>query len=604
MSQSFGTFLRHNRRYVVGILVIVVALLLITSFSTFESGRGGIHDSSGWKLDGADLRLKDLTAMDRALRAQALFGQPAGLEIRQAVLFHALMKEAQSLGIKPTPQQIERFFQSGPFQFLKMMLIQEARREMPIAREEQINAQMQVKLEQRLKQLGLKNHDLDDYARRMIERQELERFIAATAKLTPLAIQQKQEFYIETFTVDVFNVPTSTFANAFTITPDEIKKEYEDSKVLHVTPRRVRVLYARVPAEKFKDKVNVTDEQIERYYEQNKKDFVTDKGEQKKLEDVKAEIREKLLMQAAARPAFEAASEIAERLYTTPRPANLSPADLRAYYEANAKTFTDALGNPLAFEAIMADEKLTAALRHRAAMTIAFQECIARSNPALQLSVQMTDWFDKGSVMETVKFGPAFRDEALALSPDRVVGNAIRDENDSYVIAFLDQLLPAQLPLERVESKIREALTNRKQREETFKAVEKYVSEIRARLDKGMTLAEAVEPLKLTSTALKPFNLINAAKVLSTDEMLLVEPLMNDIGEESAGAITPPVAGRTSVMFAYIRDRKQGDPNAHKEELAQLRNRITEEYSSDVWRDWLSYRLRPRLEEPPLPVQR
>jgi hypothetical protein len=604
MAQSFGTILRHNRRYIVGIFVIIAALLLITSFTTFESGRGGLQESSGWKLDGEDVRLKQLQALDRSFRAQALFGQPAGLDIRQAVTYYALQKEAQNLGVKVTPQQIERYFQTGPFQFLKLMLIQEARREMPIAREDQIAAQMRVKLEQRLQALRLKNHDLDDYARRMIERQELERFVAATAKLTPLAIQQKQEFYTEIFTVDVFNVPTATFANAFTITPDEIKKEYEDSKVLHVTPRRVRVLYAKIPAEKFKDKVGVADEAIERYYEQNKKDFLNEKGEQKKLEEVRAEIRDKLLLQAAARPAFDRATALAEQLYATPRPANISTADLRAYYEVHAETFTDALGNPLSIETILSNATLTAALRHRAAITAAFQDCVAKFDPALQLSVQMTNWFDRDSALEAAKFGTAFRDEALALGYDRVVGNAIRDENDSYVIAFLDQLPPTQLPLEHVESKIREALTNRKQREETFKAVEKYVSEIRERLDKGMTLTEAVEPLKLTPIAIKPFNLLNAAKVLSADELTLLDPLMAYIGEESAGALTQPVATRTSVMFAYVRDRKPGDPKQHEQELAQLRNRIVEEHAADVWRDWLTYRLRPRLEEPPLPIER
>ncbi|GEM_PF-3446341 len=601
MSQSFGTFLRHNRRYVIGVLVIVVALLLITSFSTFESGRGGMQESSGWKLDGEEVRMKELAAMDRALRAQALFGQRAGLDVREAVVYYALQQEAQNLGVITTPMRIERYFQTGPFQFLKLMLIQEVRREMPIAREEQISAQMQAKLEQRLKQLGLKNQDLDDYARRMIERQELERFIAATAKLTPLALQQKQEFYTETFTVDVFNVPTSTFANAFTITADEIKKEYEDSQALHVTPRRVRVLYVKVPAEKFKDKVSVTDEQVERFYEQNTKEFVTEKGDQKKLEEVKAEIRAKLLLQAAARPAFEQASEIAERLYSTPRRMDLKEADWRAYHEANAKTFEDALGNPLGIDALLSNATLTAALRHRAALSAAFNDCISKSNPALQLSVQTTDWFHKDSMMETVKFGPSFRDEALALGYDRVVGNAIRDENDSYVLAFLDQLPPVQLPLERVESKIREALTSRKQREETVKAVEQSITEIRARLDKAMTLAEAVEPLKLTSTSLKPFNMLNAAKVLSTEDMVLLEPLMGYISGEAAGELTPAVPGRNSVMFAYVRDRKPGNPKEHEQELTQLRNRITEEYAGDIWRDWLNYHLRPRVEEPPLP---
>jgi peptidyl-prolyl cis-trans isomerase D len=320
-----------------------------------------------------------------------------------------------------------------------------------------------------------------------------------------------------------------------TITEEELRSAYAAHQDLVTTPEQVAFEYIGLTRDQLTKDLTVLEEDIARYYEDHPKEWTTADGDsaqaaegsiRKPLEEVREEIRDRLLKQ-----------------------------QIRRRFNALAMDLEEALASGYT---------------------------LAEMAHVYQLQVQTAGPVRKDQPW--VPGGPEPQVFQTALgSPEGRLSSVIETENGVYVARLTQRTASMVLPFEIARGRIEEHLVQERSRAAATTAAQELRPKLLERHGPGLTFEEAVLQEGMTVEHPAPFN--RTEPVGSLGQASAVNEAAFGV---SGGTVTDVVEVPQGYVLVWVEERLPADETKFSEEAADLRTQVLSQQREERLTQWLS----------------
>ncbi|HUJ44183.1 MAG TPA: peptidyl-prolyl cis-trans isomerase [Opitutaceae bacterium] len=342
-----------------------------------------------------------------------------------------------------------------------------------------------------------------------------------------------------TWSLEIATTDYSAFKPEIPVNEDALKRFFEDNAFRYDVPARVAVDYVEFRAADFIGGVTVTDAEVRTYYDENRGRFPA--PHEKKTEGDKKPAQPNVAAPdnpdadfAAVRPAVEQAlkTERAMRL------AAKAAADLTvALYEDRLKPHTPAC-----------------------------DEYLAKN----KLSPRQVAPFCRDTVPADLGWTPQIVDEALQLTADRPVSDALPFPGGSLVLFWRDTLPPYRPELAGVRDHVVADYKENERRKRFVEAGQALRQQLEARLKGGESFEQAAAASATLKLEVKTYPAFSARQ--PPQDILRFD--FSQIGQLQSGQLSELLLTEDKGAFVFVKERKMPDLAGPNPQYAAMRAQL------------------------------
>lgn len=406
-----------------------------------------------------------------------------------------------------------------------------------------------------LARMGFTERQFEEHVRQEIVMQKARMLVDRMTLVTPLELRRAFSSVSDRFKVDYVVLGRELVEKNVEVSREEARAFFDKDPAAFTIPEKVKVKYVRFAAAPMIPKVSVTEEDAQLYYDEHLSEFEIEDAETnevaeavdtnalesaesryKPFEDVKQEISNKLIKEAA----LERASEQAMNFVV----------ELTPDRDGSAPGFDEAAGKS-GFE-------------------------VLKAGP-----------FSLRDDVKDVDAGPAFNRAAFELSEgsEAYFSNPVRGEDAVYVLALEERIAERIPTFEEVEDEV----TPLAREQEMADALTAKAQAVRDAADKaiqaGGSFADAVKAFGLKPEETKEFSSTSGLQDDTYGEILLRGVLTRNAGE-----LTDLLPAENAILLGHVAARIPADATTFDSLKLQLVGTIRRQYGRlnfDGWQDYL-----------------
>jgi len=342
-----------------------------------------------------------------------------------------------------------------------------------------------------------------------------------------------------TWTLVIATTDYAAFKPEIAVNEDALKRFFEDNAFRYDVPARVALDYVEFRAADFLDRVTATDAEVRTYYDDNRARFPAPS-------EKKAEGDKKPGQPGATAPAnpdadFAAVRPAVEQALRTERATRLAAraaADLTvALYEQKLKPHTPA-----------------------------FDEFLGKS----KLAPKPVAPFHRDTVPAELGWTPQIVEEALQLTADRPVSDALPYAGGSLVLFWRDTLPPYRPDLAGVRDRVVADYRENERRKRFVEAGQALHKQLEARLKAGDSFEQAAAAAAALKLEVKTYPAFSARQ--PPPDIMHYD--FNAVGHLQAGEMTDMQLTEDKGAFIYVKERKLPDLAEANPQFAAMRAQL------------------------------
>ena len=523
---------------------IAFSTLVVIAFGFWTTQQQGVQRDarsfvSPWTLNGKEVPreefqwAKNSTYLSLVLQARSPIPRSGDLESRLAgPAWRRLitLRQARDLGLTPGDSEVAANLAAQPLfspngAFDKRLYERFVTQELPLL------------LQYRLSLSQFETHVRDEMA---IDK--LARMLSLTTLVAPQEVRRLYERLNESFDVEYTIIRPDDVEDAVSLSDDDVREFFDRDPAAFELPERVAVKYVRIKAADYADQVSVDDASIEAYYTANRDRYAVD--------DTNA--LDALLVDT---------NDVSAMLDTNTASAADDGGTFRPLEEVRDEIRETLLADAARLEAIkIANDLVYALTPDRYGSAPGFDESAA----ALGLEIQSVDPFAEDEpVPEFDDVGAELRAQAFELypNPDEFFSNPVVGTNAVYVLALAERLPPRVPDFAEVADDVEPVARAAAIRD----AMRSMAHDLKAAFDAAPEGAAAFSNLVaqagLVSTNSGPFSMLTGLEDFPASTALKLS-----VSAMNEGEVSEPIEMPEGYLVGHLRD-------IHARRSEQLRRR-------------------------------
>jgi enamine deaminase RidA (YjgF/YER057c/UK114 family) len=213
---------------------------------------------------------------------------------------------------------------------------------------------------------------------------------------------------------------------------------------------------------------------------------------------------------------------------------------------------------------------------------------------AVGRKTEVTDYFPERGPVPKLEVERGFLKEAFSLGEAEPFSNAVRSNDDFYVLGFVGSKPPEIPALDAVKDQIQKILAARKAHEAALTAAEARSREVRETMEKGQSFADACAALNLKVVSPPPFSIFGIYSG-TAEEVPHASGIIPRVDELETGEISQTIENADGAMFFHLRARQAVDSETFEKEKARFADLLWAQAWQSAYTDWRTVKVAPEI---------